>query len=130
MMSARISPWDFTNSITLNKKDLMEEDPSLEKDYLPFIVNTSLSYFTDTIEYANMMNMNHHLDNKLQYSFYLNSVRPKKRFSKWAKKIDDENLDAVVKYFGYNRTKAKEVIKLLSPEQIEEIKRKNEGGGV
>jgi hypothetical protein len=108
----------------------MEEDPSLEKDYLPFIVNASLSYFPDTIEYANMMNMNHHLDNKLQYSFYLNSVRPKKRFSKWAKKIDDENLDAVVKYFGYNRTKAKEVIKLLSPEQIEEIKIKNEGGGV
>lgn len=129
-MSARLSPWDFTNSISFNKNDLMEEDPSVEKDYLPFIVNTSMSYFADTIEYANDMNMNHHLDNKLQYVFLLNSVRPKKRFSKWAKKVDDENLDAVVKYFGYNRIKAKEVIKLLSPEQLEEIKRKNEGGGV
>lgn len=129
-MSARLSPWDFTNSISFNKNDLMEDDPSVEKDYLPFIVNTSMSYFADTIEYANNMNMNHHLDNKLQYVFLLNSVRPKKRFSKWAKKIDDENLDAVVKYFGYNRIKAKEVIKLLSPEQLEEIKRKNEGGGV
>ncbi len=129
-MSAKLSPWDFTNSISFNKNDLMEEDPSAEKDYLPFIINTSMSYFVDTIEYANSMNMNSHLDNKLQYSYYLNSVRPKKRFSKWAKKVDDENLDAVVKYFGYNRTRAKEVIKLLSPEQIEEMKRKNEGGGV
>lgn len=129
-MSAKLSPWDFTNSISFNKNDLMEEDPSAEKDYLPFIINTSMSYFVDTIEYANSMNMNPHLDNKLQYSYYLNSVRPKKRFSKWAKKVDDENLDAVVKYFGYNRTRAKEVIKLLSPEQIEEMKRKNEGGGV
>ncbi len=129
-MSAKLSPWDFTNSISFNKNDLMEEDPSVEKDYLPFIINTSMSYFSDTIEYSNNMNMNSHLDNKLQYSYYLNSIRPKKRFSKWAKKVDDENLDAVVKYFGYNRTRAKEVIKLLSPEQIEEMKRKNEGGGV
>lgn len=129
-MSAKLSPWDFTNSISYNKNNLMEEDPSVEKDYLPFIINISMSYFSDTIEHSNNMNMNSHLDNKLQYSYYLNSIRPKKRFSKWAKKVDDENLDAVVKYFGYNRTRAKEVIKLLSPEKLEEIKRKNEGGGV
>ena len=129
-MSAKLSPWDFTNSISYNKNNLMEEDPSVEKDYLPFIINISMSYFSDTIEHSNNMNMNSHLDNKLQYSYYLNSIRPKKRFSKWAKKVDDENLDAVVKYFGYNRTRAKEVIKLLSPEKLEEIKGKNEGGGV
>lgn len=123
-MSAKLSPWDFTNSISFNKNDLMEEDPSVEKDYLPFIINTSMSYFVDTIEYANSMNMNSHLDNKLQYSYYLLSVRPKKRFSKWAKKIDDENLDATMKYFSYNRTRAKEVIRLLSPEQLEDIKEK------
>lgn len=102
----------------------MEEDPSVEKDYLSFIINTSMSYFSDTIEYSNNMNMNSHLDNKLQYSYYLLSVRPKKRFSKWAKKIDDENLDATMKYFSYNRTRAKEVIRLLSPEQLEDIKEK------
>ena len=108
----------------------MEEDPSCEKSYLPFIVNTSLSYFVDTIEHANIMNMNGHIDNKLQYSYLINSIRPKKRFSKWAKKIDDENLDAVMTYFGYNRNKAKDVIRILSPNDIEEIKEKNKGGGV
>jgi hypothetical protein len=109
---------------------MMAEDPSCEKSYLPFIVNTGLSYFPDTIEYANQMNMNGHLDNKLQYSYLINIIRPKKRFSKWAKKVDDESIDAVMKYFGYNRNKAKDAIRILSPEQIEEIKEKNNGGGV
>ena len=124
------NPWDFISSITFGKNNMMEEDPSCEKSYLPFMVNTSLSYFVDTIEHANHMNMNGHIDNKLQYSYLLNSIRPKKRFSKWAKKVEDENLDAVMQYFGYNRNKAKEAIRLLSPTQLEQIKEKNSGGGV
>ena len=130
MSSNKSNPWEFVNSITHTKINMMADDPSCEKSYLPFIVNTGLSYFPDTIEYANQMNMNGHLDNKLQYSYLINIIRPKKRFSKWAKKVDDENLEAVMKYFGYNRNKAKEAIRILSPEQIEDIKEKNNGGGV
>ena len=124
------NPFEFLNSINFTKKNLMEEDPSTEKAYLPFIINTSLSYFPDTIEYANAMNCNYHLDNKLQYSFLINKIRPRKRFSKWVKKNEDEDVNAVSRYFGYNITKTKEAMRILTSTQIEEIKKKLDCGGV
>lgn len=130
MSSNKISPWDFTNSINSTKNDMMADDPSTEKAYVPFIINTSLSYFHDTVENANNMNMNSHLDNKLQYKYLLNSIRPRKRFSKWAKRVDDESLDAVCTFFQYNRERGKEALKLLSSEQVDQIKKTLEGGGV
>lgn len=127
---AKISPWDFTNSINFTKRHLINEGEATDRDYLPFIVNTSLSYFPDTVEYANLMNMNSHLDHKLQYDFLINIVRPKKRFSKWAKKGENEDLDAVVKFFGYNQRKAKDALRLLSQDQLTDIKKSLETCGV
>lgn len=126
------SPFDYVNSITFNKKDMMtgtENDELAEKSYVPFVVNRALSYFPDTILYANEINCNHHLDNKLQYHYLINSIRPKKRFSKWAKKQEDNDLDAVIQYYGYNREKAEQALSLLSPEQLEELKQRLNKGG-
>lgn len=123
-----VTPFDFVNSINFTKKDLMP-DEAHEKQYVPFIVNRALSYFMDTVHYANEMNLNSSLDNKLQYQYLINSIRPQKRFSKWAKKQEDSDLDAVMEYFGYSYTKAKTAIELLSPEQIKTIKQKLEKGG-
>lgn len=123
----KVSPWDFTNSINFTKRHLINEGEATEKEYLPFIVNTSLSYFPDTVEYANYMNLNSHLDNKLQFDFLINIVKPKKRFSKWTKKGENEDLDAVARYFGYNIRKAKEALRLLSQEQLNEIKKSLDG---
>ena len=126
------NPFDYVNSITYKKNDMMtgtENDELAEKSYVPFVVNRALSYFADTILYANEMNFHHHVDNKLQYQYLINTIRPKKRFSKWAKKQEDNDLDAVIQYYGYNRGKAELALSLLSPEQLEQIKKRLNKGG-
>jgi hypothetical protein len=95
---------DWLNSINLNKTDLIEEDPSLAKEYPPFIINKCMSGHLDTVLYANEMNMAHFLDKKLQYDFYLNSVRKRKRFSPWLRKDKVKDLDVVKSYYGYSAT--------------------------
>lgn len=105
-----------------------ENDALAEKSYSAWLTNRSLSYFPDTIHAANMMNCNHHLDNKLQYSFLINIVRPSKRFAKWVKKEKDDDLEAVAEYFGYNRSAAKAALEILSSEHIKIIKKKLQKG--
>lgn len=116
------SPFDFLNAINLTKKNLMEEDPGLEKEYSPWMINKGLSFFIDTILYANEMNKLSGLDNKPQFDFYINIVKPRKRFSKWYKKSEDEDLAAIMKCYGYSINKAKSVMSILSEEQIKTIR--------
>ena len=71
---------DWLNSINFNKENLIEEDPSTIKDYAPYIVNRCLSGHLDCIMFANEMNKYSFLDKDMQYSFYLNTLRKKKRF--------------------------------------------------
>jgi len=126
-----MKPFDFVNSINSTKKNMMkgtENDALAEKSYSAWLTNRSLSYFPDTIHAANMMNCNHHLDNKLQYSFLINIIRPSKRFAKWVKKEKDDDLEAVAEYFGYNRSAAKAALEILSSEHIKIIKKKLQKG--
>lgn len=126
------SPFDYVNAINFNKQDLMtgtENDELAEAAYVPFLTNRSLSNFPDTILYANEMNMNHHLDNKLQFHYLINTIRPKKRFSKWAKRQDSESFAIVKEYFKYNNTKTEQALAILSPDQIKIIKKKLNTGG-
>ena len=126
-----MKPFDYINSINFTKKNLMkgsENDELAEKGYVPYITNKTLSYFTDTLLYANEMNRYHFLDNRLQYEFYLNSIRKKKRFAKWAKADDNDDLSMISEFYQISLSKAKEAIKILSPEQIKTIKDKMEQG--
>lgn len=126
------NPFDYVNAINFNKQDIMsgtENDELAESGYVPFLTNRSLSNFPDTILYANEMNMKHHLDNKLQFHYLINSIRPKKRFSKWAKRQDSDDFEAVKEYFKYNNTKTEQALSLLTPEQITKIKNKLKTGG-
>ncbi len=128
-----MSPFDFVTDINLGKKDIMtnSENPELaERTYSPFLTNKSLSYFADTVQYANLMNMHGNLDHIMQYSFLLNIVRKRKRFSKWHKATDDEDLQAVIDYYGYSVKKAKEALKILGDEQLVSIKEKMSKGGM
>ena len=128
-----MNPFDFVTDINLGKKDIItnSDNPELaERTYNPYLTNKSLSYFQDTIHYANEMNMHSDLNHKMQYSFLLNIVRKRKRFSKWHKTIDDENLQAVIDYYGYSVKKAKEALKILSDEQLSTIKLKLSKGGM
>lgn len=124
-----MTPFDFINAINLTKKNLFE-DPQAEKDYLPFLVNRGLSYFPDTVLYANEMNRNSGIPKDWQFSFFLNTIPKKKRFSKWHKKdADSESLILVKEYFGYSSEKALEALSILSDEQLAMIKEKLYKGG-
>lgn len=127
-----MNPFDFVNSINFTKKDIMtgtENDELAEKAYVPYIVNKSLSYFTDTLLYSNEINMLSGIDNKLQYHFLLNSIRPAKRFAKWVKKQDSNDLESVKQYYCLNNEKAEQALALLSQQQLDVIKQKLEKGG-
>ena len=120
---------DWLYSINQSKKNLMDQDPELESSYPSWIVNKCLSSFTDTVLFANEMNMNWHISKRMQYDFYINSLRPRKRFSPWSKKESIDYLDEVREYYGYSYTKALEVIRVLSTDQLEHIKRSLNKGG-
>ena len=123
-----MNPFEYLNAINNTKKNVMVDDLT-EKGYNAFMVNRSLSYFQDTVLLANEMNRYHHLDSKLQFSFLINSVRKKKRFAKWAKPTNPINLEVVKEYYGYSNEKARQVLTILSDQQIEELKLKVYKGG-
>ena len=107
----------------LNNDTGMFEDPEAQKTYAPFMVNRALSYHQDTLYYANEMNLLWELDKKPQIDFYLNTIRPRKRaFVKWAKKVKEDDLQVVKMYYGYSDRRALEVLKILTDDQITEIK--------
>ena len=120
----------FLDSIYVSKKNIIDEDPELERKYLPFITNKFMASFLDIVLFANEMNINWHLDKKLQYDFYLNTVRSKKRYSPWLRKEELSNLDCIKTYYGYSNEKARQALPLLSEEQIEFIKSKLNVGGL
>ncbi len=105
-------------------------DELSEKDYVPFVINRALSYFNDCVFHANEMNMYASLPKQAQYSYFLNTIRPRKRFAgKWIKQEQSETIEAVAKYYGYSYEKAVSVMHLLTPENIEKIlELTNEGG--
>lgn len=123
-----MNPFEFVNAINVTKQDVMIDDIA-EKAYNSFIVNRSLSYFNDTVLYANEMNINHHIDNRLQFDFFINIVRKKKRFSKFMKPETVSDVEAVKEYYGYSNEKAKSALTLLTSDQINELKKKVYKGG-
>ncbi len=116
-----MNPFDYVNSISFNKKDIMKDELD-EKGYPGFIINKALSLYPDTIFYANEMNMRPAIHGRLAYDYYLNSIRPRKRFSKWFKKQDNESIDVVMEYYKVDYLLATEYLKILSPNQVEELK--------
>ena len=120
---------DWLNSINFNKNNLIEEDPSVIKDYAPYIINRCLSGNLDCIMFVNEMNKYSFLDKDIQYTFYLNTLRKKKRFSPWLRKDKVTDLQSVKQYYGYSNEKASNALKILTPEQINFIKQRLEVGG-
>ena len=121
---------DWLNSINFNKNNLIEEDPSVIKDYPPYIINRCLSGNIDSILFANEMNKYSFLDKDMQYSFYLNTLRKKKRFSPWLRKDKVTDLQCVKQYYGYSNEKASQALKILSPQQLDYIKQRLDTGGI
>ena len=118
---------DWLNSINFTKK--IPEDPSEIKTYSPYIINRCLSGHLDCVLFANEMNKYSFLDKDMQYSFYLNTLRKKKRFSPWLRKEKVTDLEIIKQYYGYSNEKASNALKILTPDQIKFIKQRLETGG-
>lgn len=124
-----IKPFEFVNAICYSKEDLFE-DPQADKDYNAFLINRSLSYFVDTVMFANEMNRYSSIPTKHQFAYYINTIARKKRFSKWAEKASkSDDLDAVCSYYGYSKQRGKDVLDMLTTEQINYIKERQYTGG-
>lgn len=122
------SPFDYLNTINSSKEDIMVTEDD-EKEYAAFMVNRGLSQFADTVLLANEMNRYHHIPGKAQYQFLLNTVERKKRFSKWAKKVDSEAIALIQKTYQYSYSKAEAALSLLSESDIKILKDRNSKGG-
>ena len=115
---------DYLKAINESKENLLDTpDPTWAKKYPPFVINRCLSMFYDTIMHSNEMNGLHFLSKRMQFHYLINSIRKKRRFGgRWLSKTKLKNLDIVKKYYGYSNTKAKEVLNILTDDQIESIK--------
>ena len=121
---------EYLNAINFSKKNVMDsEDKQWIKKYPAFIINKILSGFSDTIMLVNEVNRNHFLDKDMQYSFLLNSIRSKKRFSPFLRASKLKNIDLVKEYYGYSNEKAKTVLDILTKDQLKLIKEKLYKGG-
>ena len=107
---------DWLNSLNFTKENLLNDEPHLAKEYPPYIINRCMSGHMDSVMYAQEMNKYHFLDKDLQYNFYLNTLRKRKRFSPWIRKDKVSDLDYVKRYYGYSNEKASQVMKILTPE--------------
>ena len=120
---------DYLNTLNYSKDDLMEDDPGWKKNYPPYVINKCMSHHMDTLMFSNEMNRYPNLDKDMQYSFYLNTVRPKRRFSPWGKKQQVKDLNLVKQYYGYSNEKAKQVLNILTKEQLSFMRDRLETGG-
>tara|TARA_B100001059_G_C17535065_1_gene427487 strand:+ start:234 stop:632 length:399 start_codon:yes stop_codon:yes gene_type:complete len=129
-MSEDYSLTSYLTAINWSKKKLMDtDDVTWEKKYPSYIINKGLSYYSDTVMYANEMNRLHHASKHMQFSFLINTIRSQKRFSKWLKASKIKDLDAVKTYFGYSNNRAREALSVLTKGQIDYIKEKLYKGG-
>jgi|TARA_B110000459_G_scaffold194589_1_gene234199 hypothetical protein len=123
-----MNPFEYLTAINDSKKDIMIDDIA-EKGYNSFMINRGLSYFNDTVLMANEMNIHHQIDSRLQFDFLINIVRKRRRFSKWAKPQVESDIEVVKQYYGYSNEKARNALTLLSPDQINGLKKKVYKGG-
>jgi hypothetical protein len=125
----RVSPWDIINAINAHETDLVNADNESQCKKEAYYVFRALSMGADTVIYANEMNARSHLDFQLQFDFLINTIRPRKRYNKWLKAEPVEVLDLIQEYYGYSIVKARQVLPLLTQDQLRYIKeRLNKGG--
>ena len=123
--------WRYENSITTGK------EIEIDSDYSQWRTNSVLSNYRETILYANEMNCHYGVTDQMHYDYLYNSIRKKRmkgvketESEKKARKQKEELLALVSNYYKYNVVRTKEVLKILTAEQINFIKNKNNKGGV
>lgn len=120
--------FDYLNAINTTKENLLIDEQSV-KEFPTFMVNRGLSYFADTVFQANEMNRYPLISKQMTNDFLLNSIKPRKRFSKWVKKTDNENLEMVSEFYKLSKGKAEQALSILTEEQLNNIKEQMHHGG-
>lgn len=129
-MSEKLNPFDFVNQINSGKENIMRDaDKIVESSYVPYMTNRQLSYFPDTLHYANVMNQKSHLSNSMQFEYYLHIVRKRKRFSKWFKPENQGNIDLIKERYSCNNSRAMEILDILTDDQLDQIRESMFKGG-
>ena len=128
MAEKKLNVFDFVNEISFGKNDILS--PDNEKEYVPFIVNKALSYHMDTLFFANEINKYHELSKSAQFQFYLSTLRPRKRFAKWVKRIDPEDVELVCNALNCNVQRAKEALEILTPSDLNALREEQSKGGL
>ena len=123
-----MNPFQYIASINNTKKDLMVDDET-EAAYSPFMVNRGLSYFADTVLFANEMNKASHISNRMQYDFLRTAIRQRKRFSKWMKKTSQARIEVIKEYYGYSDAKAEAISDMIGDDDIKEMQAYLSKGG-
>lgn len=129
-MAGQAKVWQYFEALTSTKDASVLADPEFEKEYNAFIINRGLSYHQDAVLAANQMNERSFLPSDVQFSFYLSTLRPRKRFSKWFKQSFDDDVYAVAEYYDCSLRKAADLLSLHSSDQMADIKRRLFKGGV
>lgn len=120
---------DLLEDVTAHTEEAVSLE-SPEKAYVPFMVNRSLSFFNDTVLFANEMNRYASLPTKMQYDFYRNAIRPRRRFSKWFKALPDtKDIEVIKEHYGYSSEKAREVLPLFTASALSELHKLRDKGG-
>ena len=119
-MSEVKSPFDIVKAV--NAKNDVRDSEGFNKAYTPFIVNKAMANHQQTVLFANEMNQRAHLDKDQQYDFYFHGV-PKnpKRFGKWRKKTNEDHVELIQSHYRVNTQRAEQYLKILTPDQIQEI---------
>lgn len=115
------SPFDFVSSVSDNKKDLIKSGTHSESEYIPYIVNKSLSYHLDSLFYANDMNIFANIPKVQQYQYLLSTLKPRKRFGKWQKPVEDQLVIAIESIFDISLQTARDLAQVLNTKEQEQV---------
>lgn len=123
------SPFDYVTAINEKTQTDFYAIGS-ESEYVPFVINRALSYFPDTIFYANEMNRNGHIPKHMQFAYLINTITKGKRRSGWTKKDKATyKLLLVKEYYKYSDEKANQALQVLTEDDLATIEKKLYKGG-
>lgn len=125
---AKLTPWDFAEAVGFSKdKSVFSKDT--EKDYNIFMMNRVLSGTADTLFHAQELNTFSRIGKEEHFRYLLHALPKKKRFSKWVKEEKDSRIPMIIEYYGCSVPKTKEILKMLSEEQLQYIEKYLDKGG-
>lgn len=123
--------WRYENSITSGKRI------EIDGDYSQWRTNNILSNHEALIRIVNEVNIHYNITDQMHYDYLTGVIRKGKYYSepetekqKKDRKKKEELVTLISNHYKYNAIRAKEALKVLTEAQINEIRKKQEKGGM